>query len=296
VSRISKVFRKKKRYHFAKTHNILRYSILTATAILFIFGNIFLLSLIDPYSIFGRITADFIRPLFIVINNTISGILEKREIYSVVPVRLIHFDYRSILPTIAITSLILWFSAKYGRLFCNTICPVGTLLGALSTISFLKIKINKTTCNRCGKCANVCKAQCIDIAKKEVDFSRCVACYNCIDACSDNSINYTPVVKKKKAHNATSSTDESKREFIASILVYVAGFAGLKTFAQRKRHRKRKHQGRELIKVGSEVPVTPPGSLSLDHFTSNCTACHLCVQPVLPRYCNLLFLNTGWLA
>ncbi len=32
------------------------------------------------------------------------------------------------------------------------------------------------------------------------------------------------------------------------------------------------------VPTGSSLPVAPPGAKSLDHFTSTCTACHLCVS------------------
>ncbi|WP_084445672.1 4Fe-4S binding protein [Desulfosarcina sp. BuS5] len=46
----------------------------------------------------------------------------------------------------AIFGLILFMSLKCGRLYCNTICPVGTFLGFLSRYSLFKIKLNPSEC------------------------------------------------------------------------------------------------------------------------------------------------------
>ena len=86
--------------------------------------------------------------------------------------------------------LIVWMSLYFGRLYCNTICPVGTLLGLLSRISMFKIRMDADTCTKCGKCSFACKSSCINVKTLEVDFSRCVACYDCISVCPENSIRY----------------------------------------------------------------------------------------------------------
>ena len=36
-----------------------------------------------------------------------------------------------------------------GRLYCNIVCPVGTLLGYISKLSLLKISINGNNCISC---------------------------------------------------------------------------------------------------------------------------------------------------
>jgi polyferredoxin len=76
-------------------------------------------------------------------------------------------------------SLVIYLAFKFGRLYCNTICPVGTLLGLISKYSLFKIKIEDDKCKSCGKCEFVCKSECIDSRNKIVDFSRCVGCFNC---------------------------------------------------------------------------------------------------------------------
>ena len=67
VSYISKkIPRKKKfRYKFAKPFSLLRYSLLALTIISFVFGSVFIVNLLDPYSNFGRFSTNLFQPVFL---------------------------------------------------------------------------------------------------------------------------------------------------------------------------------------------------------------------------------------
>jgi len=75
-----------------------------------------------------------------------------------------------------------------GRLLCNTVCPVGTLLGGMSRFSLYRIDINTDKCTGCGLCTARCKAECIDPSAHTVDTSRCVMCFDCTAACPNSAI------------------------------------------------------------------------------------------------------------
>ena len=82
-SRIGGRIRKKfRRYGFKRPFTILRYSILAITVIITVFSGIYLLTLLDPYSIFGRSVTYFFKPVVIVINNFFTWILGKFDNYS----------------------------------------------------------------------------------------------------------------------------------------------------------------------------------------------------------------------
>ena len=49
-----------------------------------------------------------------------------------------------------ILAILAW---RNGRTYCNTICPVGTVLGFLSKYALLKPRIDTDKCNGCGLCA-----------------------------------------------------------------------------------------------------------------------------------------------
>jgi ferredoxin len=159
-----------------------------------------------------------------------------------------------------------------GRLFCNTICPVGTLLGLISKISIFKIGINKESCISCNLCEKVCKSGCIDKKEKIIHFDRCVGCYNCFDACLSGGITYgNRVVKEKKVKKF--KTDDKRREFISKTFLYVIGLSTI-SFGQIKIIPKKLSK----IPIFKKSTVSPPGSGSISHFTGKCTACHLCVS------------------
>lgn len=81
---------------------------------------------------------------------------------------------------------------RRGRLVCNTLCPVGTVLGLLARRSAFRIDINTDRCIQCRRCSDVCKSECIDLQDHVVDMSRCVVCFNCLPQCPNEAISYTP--------------------------------------------------------------------------------------------------------
>lgn len=94
------------------------------------------------------------------------------------------------LTAIIIFAVLATLSWRNGRLLCNTICPVGAALGAVSHVSMLHFDINPDLCTHCGKCEDVCKGLCIKQTVSLVDNSRCVSCFNCVSACPCNAISY----------------------------------------------------------------------------------------------------------
>ncbi len=91
----------------------------------------------------------------------------------------------------------------------------------------------------CRKCEKVCKSECINLNDHVVDGSRCVACFNCVDACDSDAIRYTTRRKKlalpmmqriESAPSATMSQPSSpaapvkidRRKFLATGAVIAA--------------------------------------------------------------------------
>jgi polyferredoxin len=213
-----------KRYKFKKALNYLRYPILGLTIVFLLFGSLFVLNLLDPYSSFGRIFSDVIRPGLIAANNGLAGLLERFDVYFLYRHNLELITWRTVLIPVITFALVIGLSLYYGRLYCNTVCPVGTVLGLLSRVSLFQIKMDASTCTKCGKCSFACKSNCIHVKTLEVDQSRCVACYNCISVCPENSIRYerSSLIAKQQV-----TTDTSKRNFIGKTLVYGAALDGI---------------------------------------------------------------------
>lgn len=192
ISFSTKKIRRLKRYKYVyqKPLSWLRYGFLGLFILGLFSGLTVVVSLLDPYSIFGRIASGIIRPLIVKGNNVLASILQKFEIYSLFHVDLKPEHWSVLAVSMFFIILITVLSVKKGRLYCNTVCPVGTFLGLLSKISILKISIDKDTCTSCRLCEKVCKAGCIHIPNQTVDFSRCVNCYNCLTVCPVDSVKY----------------------------------------------------------------------------------------------------------
>lgn len=266
--RIKKKFR---RYGFKKPFTILRYTILGATLIVTIVWGVYMLTLLDPYSIYGRSMTYFVKPVIILINNFSARVLGKFDIYilSNVPVK----GFPLILYTIpaAFFLLIGGLSLTKGRLYCNMICPVGTFLGLISKISIFRIKFNETACTRCGRCAMRCKSSCIDFLKPDVDISRCVCCFNCIHTCQDKAITYGLVSLKKKVHK----TDESRRKIVVGSLLLLFGISRAANGQDKAAPKPKKES---TVKENRTCPVCPPGGVGIVDFNRDCIACSLCVN------------------
>lgn len=74
-----------------------------------------------------------------------------------------------------------------GRLFCNAVCPVGTVLGWAGQLGRVQIAIDPDRCISCLKCEDICQSKCIKVVSRYVDNSRCVRCLDCIAVCPTDS-------------------------------------------------------------------------------------------------------------
>jgi ferredoxin len=273
---IARPFRKKKNRKFtysANQKNILRYSILAATIIFWFFGSLFLVNLLDPYSNFGKISVSFFQPAFLFLNNKLAFFLERFHIYSVAPMEVKTLPIYVLLVSGTIFLTITIMSVWRGRLFCNTLCPAGSILSLVAYKSFYKITFNDDACTLCGKCEKVCKAECLNSRTKVIDHSRCISCFNCFAACSNDGLYYSHQKPEKiVVETNTSTINTGKRQFLLTMAAGAISVPLLKkaTLAQG-------YSEPGMVPTGTASPITPPGSLSYDHFTNNCIACYLCV-------------------
>lgn len=288
--------KKKFRFRFALPKIWLRYSILIIVFLSLLTGSIFFLNILEPFSNFGRFVSDVFRPLYLAGNNVLVKVFQTMGSYALYPVTIAKTDPYALIIPMAMLALVTWLSVRNGRLYCNTICPVGTLLGLVSKVSLFKVRFDTERCNQCGQCMFACKSQCIDIKKQKVDFTRCVGCGNCMKSCDKNAIRYawTPAKEPKLSEDV----DKSKRKFIAGSLLFAASLGGLpvQAFAQnrgknRKNRFSKRHRNPDME---SEYTVSPPGSHNREHFTGSCTACHLCVSACPSDVLKPSFLEYGF--
>ena len=191
--------------------------------------------LFDPYSNFGRIVA--------------GG-----------------FALGGVVPLVLITLLAVWKK----RIFCTTVCPVGTILGLFGRFGLFRLHLTDQ-CVKCGACVKVCPAGCIDPAAGTLDNERCVRCLNCLSVCRTGGVEYT-ARRQKRPEDAP--PDKSRREFLVNGMELFAGvglgalvgkYAAISVFmsdladSDRRTHL-----------------VLPPGAGDMTRFALRCTACQLC--------------------
>ncbi len=262
---LSKKSDKKKKYGYKEENRWLRYGVLAALIIAWLLGFTFLVGLVEPYSAYGRMADELLKPLYILGNNLFAWISEKTGSYRFFKVVLSLKSVTSLVVAILTLLVIGHISYHHGRTWCNTICPVGTILGFFSRFSLLRIRIDTDKCNHCQACGRKCKAFCIDSKNQKIDYSRCVGCFDCIDACKQNALTYGLPRKPAAAPVKEDCVDESKRQFLKSGLV----LAALAPQAL---------EAKVTGKKDTRVPMSPPGSQSHRNLLQHCTACHLCVS------------------
>ena len=318
--------RKKNRFTYSKEKRWLRYTVLAVFVASAVAGVNAVVSLLAPYSSYGRIAGSLMKPVYEAGNNVLAAVAEHFNSYAFYSVDV----WMKSLPTLVVASLTLVVIAvlawRGGRTYCNTICPVGTILSFLARFSWLKVRIDGSKCVNCGLCTKNCKASAIDFKNHRIDYSRCVVCGDCIDKCRKGAISLSSrQADKQTSRRADKQTSKQADELTsgqadkltsgqvnkqtgkqannANLLVnssagglsavnslsvdtgrrsFLLGLAMASTAAALAQEEKKVDGGLAAIedKVAPErlTPITPPGSLSAQHFARHCTACQLCVS------------------
>ena len=280
--------RKKNRFSYSPAIQWLRYGVLALFVVALVAGVGSVVALLAPYSSYGRIAQNLLAPVWQAGNNVLAFLAERVDSYAFYSTE-IWIKSLATFAIAAVTFVVLAVLAwRNGRTYCNTICPVGTVLGALSRFSLLKPVIDKSKCVDCKRCARNCKASCIDIDNHAIDYSRCVACMDCIDTCHKGAIEYRRRTSDERKGAAARDTnagggkedgkiakaDSSRRNFIAGMGLLAASAAkaqemkvdgGLATILDKKAPKR-------------DTPITPAGSLSARNMAQHCTGCQLCVS------------------
>jgi ferredoxin len=266
-----KVKKKFRRFGYKKPYTIIRYTLLVLIIGTGIIWGIYAVTLLDPYSIFGRFMTYFGKPVVLLVNNFLAWVFGKFDAYTFHNIEIRAFSLLTYIIPVVFFLLVGILSFMKGRLYCNMICPVGTLLGLISKVSLFRIKFNESECSRCGRCSIGCKSSCIDFLNHNIDISRCVDCFNCISTCPDKALSYSFVSSKHPEHVA----DESKRKFVAGSLLMLFGISQVVKGQEKKFVPVPKKES--TVKEPKTSPVCPPGAGSIVDFTKHCTACALCI-------------------
>ena len=267
--------RKKNRYSYSKSLPWLRYPALALFVAALVAGVGSLWQLLAPYSAYGRIVTMLLQPVYKWGNNLLATLAERMDSYAFYQVDVLMPSFGVVAAIAVLTFMILWVLAwRNGRTYCNTICPVGTVLSFLARFSLLKIHFDKEKCRDCSLCSKNCKAACIDFKNHEVDYSRCVVCGDCIKKCQFGAMKYGLRNRSNQNTPSNQNNQNSRRSFLAtSALLATAALA---------QEKKKLHGGLAVIEEKAiperVTPLCPPGSLSLKNLADHCTGCQLCVS------------------
>lgn len=268
----------KNRFSYSPACSWLRYGMLALFVVALLAGGGFVVALLAPYSSYGRIVSNLFAPLYYGVNNLLAYGAERVGSYAFYPVdvwikSVVTFVVAAV--TFVLIAVLAWRS---GRIYCNTVCPVGTVLGVLSRFSLFRPVIDADKCNGCGLCARNCKASCIDPKAHTIDSSRCVVCMDCLDKCSRHAIAYRLRRHRSATVAAVSSEhghiDDSRRSFL-SMTAWLAATPLLNA--------KGKVDGGLAVIEDKKIPVratriVPAGAGSVRNMAQHCTACQLCVS------------------
>ena len=186
-------------------------------------GSAILIRYIDPYTMFGSF-----------VSHSIYG-----TIFTICVLILVFFK---------------------NRLFCTTICPVGTILGILSKFAPFKIYMTDD-CIKCGMCARYCPSKCINKEEKIINSENCVKCLKCTSICPKNAIKYGLKFEKPKFN-------PNKRKALISIGAFTL-FAGACALGAKFSN--------DLYKKIKKI-ILPPGALDIQRMGNKCLNCNLCIE------------------
>jgi ferredoxin len=287
------------RLRHARPMNAARYGFLWATVLAVLAGwGAAALTLLDPWSNYGRVASGFVRPVLALANNVVARAAGAAGLRLLVHVKPPWAGAGALAVPALVLTLIVVLSSLRGRLYCNSVCPVGTVLGLAARQATFRFTIDPAACRKCGDCLGVCKAQCIDLRTVSIDFSRCVTCFNCVGACTTGGIGYELAWFRDREEAAAprqlfplpsdraAAPDPGRRAFVAGAAILAATVS--------------------LRASGFPAPVAPsgaatgpavcpPGSGGVDRFVDHCTACQLCVTACPSRVLQPSFLEYGLL-
>ncbi len=266
---------KKNRYTYSEQKSWLRWFFFMIMLISIVLGLGSFVQLLAPYSAYGRIATMVLQPLWMLGNNVLGFLAERVDSYAFYTVDV----WMKSLPVfiIALVTLVLLAVLAWhnGRTYCNTVCPVGYALSVFARFSWLKIRFNEDKCKNCSMCSKNCKAACIDYKTHTVDYTRCVVCGDCIDSCKFGALRYKASQTPPPSEGSEGLGEPSRRSFLVSAVL-------LATAAMAQKKEKVMDGGlaelEDKVVPERQTPLTPPGSLSFEHFSKRCTGCQLCVS------------------
>ena len=293
---------RRNRFRYTPAKAWLRYGLLAILIFSMLAGTSVMISLLDPYAAYGRIASNLLSPAFRQGNNLMAWLAENVGSYAFYSTEVVFSSALAIGISVLTFGLVGFLAWRSGRTYCNTICPVGTVLGFVARFSFFRPTFNAHKCMRCGRCERTCKSSCIDSGNRIVDHSRCVTCFNCLDQCKSGAITYAPrwftpastikVITPSFGGSAVTHLERvgpdpapvsHKAGLTRRGLLSMLAFMALTSAAKVTRAQQLHVDGglADLVdkkRPTRQTPLVPPGAKSLINLNRHCTACLLCVS------------------
>ena len=279
-------------------------------------GSSIILGFLDPYSFFGRMISGTLRPAFARTTNLLAGQ------GWVDPVTFYPDAWLTLVLGGTLLLLVSVVAIWRGRLWCNTLCPVGAILGAVSKWSLFGLRLTPSKCFACARCEKVCPSQCIDFENGQVDHSRCTMCLQCMTACRKNGIEFgwlpgrrgsagKPSGRRKKDPPVPAAPVEPALVECGGPVMDRRGFtlalaALVSERGDEAGHGRGRGEGKGKEKSGrhgcrcnelnqqNKRPLMPPSAVDRGHFQSLCTACQLCVARCPEQVLRPAVAENGW--
>ena len=132
-------------------------------------------------------------------------------------VKMLEFFTHISLTASAVLAALVILSVILPYFWCRYLCPYGGLLGILGLLSPGRIRRDRQSCTRCGRCESVCPGRIQITRTPRVNSMECTACLRCVDACpSPGTIGFSI---------AGSPAVPSKGMALALIVVFFTGIA-----------------------------------------------------------------------